>query len=186
MVVTFFYMGKSILPKRGFGYLIPRSIPYEQNPENALGVSFDSDIIPGLDSATGTKVTVMLGGHWWNNREKSKLPSEEEGVEMARRVLKRHLGIGRKPDVARATLCLDCIPQYNVGHREMLQKAHEELMSTYYGRLAVAGSSYTGVSVPDCVRSAFEIAARTLGDKGNHGLTGLEQFAREETWVWRI
>jgi len=182
MVVTFFYMGKSVLPKRGFGYLIPRSIPFEQNPENALGVSFDSDIIPKLDSVGGTKVTVMLGGHWWNHLEKSQLPSEEEGLEMGRRVLARHLGIKRKPDIARATLCLDCIPQYNIGHREMLQKAHDELKSAYYGRLAVAGSSYTGVSVPDCVRSAFEIATGILGDKGN-GLTGLERFARKEVWM---
>src|SRR5436190_23895144 len=89
MVVTFFYMENSILPKRGFGYLIPRSIPYGQNPENALGVSFDSDIMPELDSAAGTKVTVMLGGHWWNHIEKSQLPSEEEGLEMGRRILER-------------------------------------------------------------------------------------------------
>ena len=62
---------------QGFGYLIPQSVPFELNPERALGVIFDSDISPDLHSTVpaeklGTRLTVMMGGHWWD--EWSELP----------------------------------------------------------------------------------------------------------------
>jgi oxygen-dependent protoporphyrinogen oxidase len=116
MVVNLYYRNPDLIPPttRGFGYLIPRSVPLDENPERALGVLFSSEtsgrpgtLVPqgmsatrpmdeeeprkgfaqelesdqGQDTAPGTKLTVMLGGRWWDGWEASDLPSEEQGIE---------------------------------------------------------------------------------------------------------
>ena len=159
MVVNQFYSDPNLLPYRGFGYLLPRSVPLEQNPERALGVIFGSETStsdhrivgslefkmggaergrpkpediakaiafaeeqakmtpnPSQDTARGTKLTVMLGGHWWDGWDpKSDLPDEESAIEMARAVVKRHLGITDMPVVAKARLARNAIPAVSSG-----------------------------------------------------------------------
>ncbi|OQN99839.1 hypothetical protein B0A48_14609 [Cryoendolithus antarcticus] len=214
------YFRESDLHPPGFGYLIPRATPFEQNPERALGVVFDTAYAPSYmdtDSATwhtadmevlkaqreagrminvndfgwynfpekpvvqdtvpnrGTKLTVMLGGHWWNDWP--AYPDEKEGVAMARSILKRHLNITQEPEAYQVNLQKDCIPQYTVGHDARLMKAHNELWKSYQGRLRVAGSWIQGVGVNDCLRSAYDVV-KGLRD-GRDG-TGLEQIGRDE------
>lgn len=170
MVVNLFYSDPSILPVHGFGYLIPRSVPFEQNPERALGVVFDSDATIGLDDIPGTKVTVMLGGHWWDDWD--AFPDEHEGAKIAKAVLRRHLRIFAEPDAIRTSLQQNCIPQYTVGHQDRLQEG-SHLLEKFQGRLRVAGNSYTGVGLNDCVRSAREVV-RGLFDKEDK--SGLQWF----------
>lgn len=153
----------------GFGYLIPNSVPFAQNPERALGVIFDSDISPDLWNSVpdaggevGTKLTVMMGGHWWDGW--AEFPSSEEGEEMARAVLKRHLGITETPVLCHATLQRDCIPQYHVGHSKRMAEGHEALSAAFGDRLRVAGAWYTGVGVNDCLRAAFDVVAGLAAD----------------------
>lgn len=186
MVVNLFFTNPDVLPVHGFGYLIPRSVPFEQNPECALGVVFDSDAVDDQDSAPGTKVTVMIGGHWWDGND--TYPTEAQGVEMAKSILKRHLGITEEPAKVLASLQKDCIPQYTVGHEERMKTAHDELMSGFGGRLAVAGNSYTGVGVNDCVRGARDVVIRLkdslgVGSEGGLAVTGLETFLYERKYV---
>ncbi|KUJ23957.1 Protoporphyrinogen oxidase [Mollisia scopiformis] len=171
MVVNLYYTDPTILPEQGFGYLIPRSIPYAQNPECALGVVFDSDAIQGQDTAPGTKVTVMMGGHWWDGFD--AYPDEDEGAAMAMSVLKRHLNIDVPPALIRVSLQKDCIPQYTVGHDARMRKGHEEVKDVFKGKLAVAGNSYTGVGMNDCVRAARDVV---VGIKKGESPTGLEGF----------
>lgn len=178
MVVNLYFEDPDILPERGFGYLIPRSIPFEQNPECALGVVFDSDATVGQDTAPGTKVTVMLGGHWWDGM--SSYPDEEEGAHMARSVLHRHLKISKQPKKMNVSLQRDCIPQYTVGHEARMKKTHDELKGVYDGKLHVAGNSYTGVGLNDCVRAARDVAMRI---KNEEHFTGLEEFTVPKAWA---
>jgi oxygen-dependent protoporphyrinogen oxidase len=182
---------KSIPHLQGFGYLLPRTLPFAQNPERALGVIFDSDISPDLHSTVspsseGTRLTVMLGGHWWDGW--TSFPDEAEAEEMALNVLARHLGIVEEPVAVRATLQQDCIPQYTVGHTARMSEAHTGLLEHFAGKLRVAGSWYSGVGVNDCLRSAFEVVqglAKDIkhGEQGRNadgereGRTGLEKFA---------
>ncbi|MCJ1357440.1 MAG: oxygen-dependent protoporphyrinogen oxidase [Icmadophila ericetorum] len=181
LVVNLFYSNPSLLSVRGFGYLLPRSIPFEQNPERALGVVFDSDATIGQDTGpAGTKITVMLGGHWWDGW--NSYPDEEEGAAMAKAVLARHLKITSEPQAIRVALQRNCIPQYTVGHHERMGKAHEELKWNYHGRLRVAGNSYTGVGLNDCVRAARDVVRGLIGGK-NGDETGLERFVEKEKWV---
>ncbi|KAK0526914.1 hypothetical protein OC842_005035 [Tilletia horrida] len=221
-----------LLPVEGFGFLIPRSTP--NNADGILGVVFDSDTFPEQDRAAAlghtadevgrspsegpstkrfkhakadtTKLTVMLGGHWFDKARQqqqsgtasaSAFPDEADLRARALRSLRTHLGLPNEvlthPDTrVIVRLQRDCIPQYVVGHVQRMKAIHHTLLSSsagagasdLAGKLVLAGASYTGVSVNDCVaggdRVARAIAAEELG--GAEGvcaqpLTGLEMYA---------
>ena len=285
MVVNLYYDSEKLIPEQyaGFGYLIPRSVALEQNPERALGVLFGSmssgprgpgvqqgslqpseemmkkrrdsirnirehytkespnrpkhlqemrskidslhdekpsflyektladeeyatvnverqqkaledcadtlinypspSPLQGQDTARGTKITVMLGGHWWNGWGDSDFPDEQEGIEMAKRVLLRHLKISEQPAVAKARLQRDCIPQYPVGYRDHMAKIHKDLLiDPFKGRVKLAGPWWQGaVGVNDCIRKARETAFAIQHKWDDR--TGLEDFVGKEKWL---
>lgn len=207
------------LHEPGFGYLIPQGTPFENNPERALGVVFDTAYAPSPHDVEtvsrtvnvealrnvresgrminlndfawynmpetpnlqdhvqkrGTKVTVMLGGHWWDGWP--SFPDEKEGVAMARSVLERHLGIKEEPEASLVNLEKDCIPQYTVGHEQRLKQAHSRISREYNGRLRVAGNWMSGVGVNDCLRSAYEVAKNLSKDTTATGLELIGEVA---------
>lgn len=189
MTVNFYFRTPDLHPP-GFGYLIPLATSIDQNPERALGVVFDTsysasspddpDIIGPMQdtvSKRGTKLTVMLGGHYWDGW--SAYPTEEEGLQMAKSVLRRHLNIKEEPAASAVNLAKDCIPQYTVGYEDKLKNVHSELLDRFSGRLRVAGNWIRGVGVNDCLRSAWEVA-RELRDERK---TGLEAAVEDKQWV---
>ena len=171
-VVNLAFTADYRLPVTGFGYLIPRSVDPTQNPHQALGVVFDSDMFdsPGQP----TRLTVMLGGHYWDGR--TSVPSEDELLEAALDTLVRHgiIPSGLAPVASRVSIQRDCIPQYAIGHVQRMRRLHTRLRDDFDGRLAVVGSSYSGVGVNDCVRSSWNVARRIAQ---NQSCTGLEQYA---------
>ena len=173
----------------GFGYLIPLATPLEQNPERALGVVFDTSYSSDFGSETdtqdmygphqdtvssrGTKLTVMLGGHYWSDW--SGFPTEDEGLDMAKSLLRRHLGITEEPAAFAVNLQKDCIPQYTVGHEKRVRSTHQKLLDDYSGKLRIASNWARGVGVNDCLRSAWDIAQELdVEDK-----TGLEAVVED-------
>ncbi|KAK5131157.1 hypothetical protein LTR08_001243 [Meristemomyces frigidus] len=219
MTVNLYFRTPDLHPP-GFGYVIPQATPFENNPERALGVVFDTAYSPGpqdVDLANwqitdseqlkqardqgqlinvndfawynmpdrpnmqdqvekrGTKLTVMLGGHWWNDWP--SFPDEKEGLAMARSVVQRHLGITEEPEVWQVNMQKDCIPQYTVGHEQRLKSAHNNIWREYKGRLRVAGNWMAGVGVNDCLRSAYDVAG---GLKEGRDGTGLEHIGTTE------
>lgn len=178
MVVNLFFSNPALLPVHGFGYLLPRSLPFILNPERALGVVFDTDATVGQDSIPGTKLTVMLGGHWWDDWD--SYPDEEEGASMAKAIIARHLGITEQPQAVHVGLQKDCIPQYTVGHDDRMQRAHHLLEQEFDGRLRVAGNSYTGVGLNDCVRAAKDVVQGLITGEQK---TGLDNYAEGVAWA---
>ena len=177
MVVNLFYRSTSLVPVKGFGYLIPRSVPYENNPECALGVIFGSDSSIGQDTAEGTKLTVMMGGHWWDGIPVSELPDSQSAIQMARNVLERHLGITAEPLISSAKLQLSAIPQYTIGHNARLKEIHSALTKgAYKGKVKVLGSWYTGVGVNDCITAA-RLAAFGIRQGFDQDCSGVESVA---------
>ncbi|GME33095.1 Protoporphyrinogen oxidase [Neofusicoccum parvum] len=173
MVVTLCYQKSRLnCPYHGFGYLVPPSVPRSLNPEQAIGVVFDSDALAGQDSSSGTKITVIIGGGYWAGLK--EYPSKEEGTAMAKRVLERHLGLRDEPVAAVATLQRDAIPQYEVGYFERMKELRQELLTRFGGRVRVAGKCYAGIGVHDCIFSGRMVAERL----DEEGLTGLEQFEK--------
>lgn len=247
MVVNLYYKSPSLPIPSGFGYLIPRTLPMDQNPERALGVLFASEasgpkgdkvmseptlsseylsklmremrdasgkaqstyepdkskvaaeslneqlkILPeqptfetiqiGQDTASGTKLAVILGGHWWEGWSESDMPSEEDGIRMAKSVIARHLNVTEEPLVAKARLQKDCIPQYQVGYRDHMGKIHRELLQAFDGRLKVMGTWWQGgVGVNDCIKAAQETSMRIR--LGANDETGLERFTQPPKFV---
>ena len=178
MVVNLFFSNPTLLPVHGFGYLLPRSIPFTQNPERALGVVFDTDATVGQDSIPGTKLTVMLGGHWWDGWD--SYPDEEEGARMAKSIIARHLGITEEPQAVHVGLQKECIPQYTVGHDRRMQQAHRLLEQEFNGKLRVAGNSYTGVGLNDCVRAARDVVQGLVTGEQK---TGLDDYVQGLVWA---
>ncbi|RMZ91540.1 hypothetical protein DV736_g1223, partial [Chaetothyriales sp. CBS 134916] len=156
----------------------------EEQPDFDPNNNFDETRI-GQDTATGTKLTVMLGGHWWDTWDDSDLPTEAEGVARAKSLLARHLHITDEPEVAKARLQRNCIPQYPLGYRDFMATVHKDVLAPttgkFEGRLKVAGAWWQGgVGVNDCIRKAFEtvVALRERWDD----CTGLEEYVGNEKW----
>ncbi|KAL2126886.1 hypothetical protein VTI74DRAFT_11662 [Chaetomium olivicolor] len=189
-------------PHNGFGYLLPQALAHDQNPECVLGVIFDSDreftlpvassetINRGADTIHGTKLTVMLGGHYWDELPPSFLPSQEEAVELAKTAVARHLNLPLELTqhvVASTKLCRDCIPQPLVGHAGRMRAAHGEIEWGFKGRLAVAGQSYQKPGVLSMLRAALDIARHVADPQAEScwsvGETGLERFTRQPEYM---
>ncbi|KAH6996614.1 hypothetical protein BKA56DRAFT_609848 [Ilyonectria sp. MPI-CAGE-AT-0026] len=175
MTVNLWFPQEDIKPP-GTGYLIPRTVPPEANPEHALGVFFDSDIqTRGPDEPAGTKLFVLMGGHYYDQPGVST-PSEAEAILQARAVLERHLGIPLDaPCHAVSRLAKQCIPQHYVGHQGRMRAAHAELRKAYKGRLAVAGGSYTRIGAVAALRAGYDAATSVVGEDWLT-TTGLEVF----------
>ncbi|KAL6833285.1 hypothetical protein J3E69DRAFT_323604 [Trichoderma sp. SZMC 28015] len=179
MTVNIWYPQTNLKPP-GFGYLIPLSVPPEQNPERALGVFFDSDVgVRGPGEPAGTKLFVLMGGHYYDTKKEHgptvRVPSEEEAIQQAKAVLERHLGIPQStPCFAMARLASECIPQYNRGHQDTMAAADQELHDSFKGRLAVAGGSYTKIGAMGALRNGYDIANTVARE--NWLTTGLEQL----------
>lgn len=75
------------------------------------------------------------------------------------RDLTRFLGITGEPIYAQVALPKSGLPKYTVGHQERVERILR-CLSQHLG-LAIAGNSYHGVGIPDCVASA-EAAARQI------------------------
>ncbi|KAF2155060.1 Protoporphyrinogen oxidase [Myriangium duriaei CBS 260.36] len=183
MTVNLYYNTPNMHPP-GFGYLIPLATPFEQNPENALGVVFDDSYSPdgratssGFNDPVqdqvrirGTKMTVMLGGHYWKHW--SSFPNEKEGLAMAKEVVKRHLSITEEPIVSAVNLQANCIPRYAVGHHDRITQTHDWLFTRFSGKVKVAGSWIDGVGVNDCLRSAWH-AVNVFNDMSSTALNSV-------------
>ncbi|UTT90370.1 hypothetical protein NDA17_005684 [Ustilago hordei] len=179
---------KPLVPVEGFGYLIPRTTP--GNEDGILGVVFDSDAIPDQDSADTAsrpiKLTVMMGGSHWSNL--SAFPSEEDMKKRAIRAVSNHLGLDAalledaSKVTVKATMQKDCIPWYLVGHPVRMAQLHKALErdETLADKLTLVGASYTGVSLNDCVAYATEAVEQIVTAELNGGdkiVTGLRSFA---------
>ncbi|OQE23186.1 hypothetical protein PENSTE_c009G06841 [Penicillium steckii] len=189
MVVNLYYPDPDLLPVKGFGYLIPRSIPASENPECGLGVIFGTEsaygsklagskhVGPGeddhqwasepasQDTVDGTKLTVMMGGHYWDHYKPSDYPDHETAVRMACSMLERHLGITAKPTVTRSRLQRDAIPQYTVGHLDRVYELSKTVKRDFDQKLVLAGNWYNGVGVGDCIKQGLMAATYGVGFK---------------------
>lgn len=178
MVINLYYPDLDPENYNAFGYLIPRSIPYDQNPECGLGVIFSSATSTGLaisddpttplakqDSVGGTKFTVMLGGHYWDDWKDTDYPDHDTSVKMARAILERHLYITKAPSITRTHLQKNAIPQYTVGHNRRMYELSDTVKKDFNRRLTLAGNWYNGVGVNDCIRQGFLAASFGTGSR---------------------
>lgn len=130
---------------KGFGHLIPSS-----EREKVLGVIWDSSIFPEQNPVSQTRLAVMIGGSRMGD---FATYSEEDFTDMALDAVKRQLRIEEKPDRVHVKIYKDVIPQYFVGHGEW-RSSIEEMLKKLTPRMFLAGNSFYGVSINDCVARA--------------------------------
>jgi oxygen-dependent protoporphyrinogen oxidase len=142
----------------GFGFLVPRSEGHRM-----LAATFVHNKFPHRAPENRALVRCFLGGA---RDEQILQSSEEEILEIVRRELRQIIGtaLETEPLFARVYKWKSAMAQYSVGHLERLQRI-EALRQKLPG-LALAGNGYSGIGVPDCVRSGAEAASKILAEMG--------------------
>lgn len=82
---------------------------------------------------------------------------DDELIDIIRCDLASITGINAEPSFARVYRWHDGMPQYHVGHADLVHRIETEL-SALPG-LSVVGAAYHGVGIPDCITSATAAAA---------------------------
>jgi oxygen-dependent protoporphyrinogen oxidase len=139
-------------PLDGFGFLIPRS-----EGLRSLGVLWDSSIYPGRASSGQVLLRVMMGGA--TDPAVVELP-DEDLLLLARRELRRTMGFDLQPGFVRIFRHRTGIPQYTLGHLDRLSQIDARLR--LHPGMYVAGSSYRGVGINNCIVEAQTLSTRIL------------------------
>jgi oxygen-dependent protoporphyrinogen oxidase len=138
----------------GFGFLVPRS-----EGTRMLAATFVHNKFPHRAPADRALIRCFLGG----SRDEAVLDlSGEEIVNITRGELRKILGLVAEPLFARVYKWKSAMAQYAVGHLERLQRI--EAFRRGFPGLALAGNGFSGIGVPDCVRSGTEAANELLKD----------------------
>jgi oxygen-dependent protoporphyrinogen oxidase len=142
----------------GFGFLVPRSEGHRM-----LAATFVHNKFPHRAPEDRALVRCFLGGA---RDEQILQTSEEEILEIVRGELRQIIGIAldAEPLFARVYKWKSSMAQYSVGHLERLQRI--EALGQKLPGLALAGNGYSGIGVPDCVRSGAEAASKILAEMG--------------------
>jgi len=133
----------------GYGYVIPR-----REGRKALACTWTSTKFPHRAPEGYALIRVFVG------RAGQDIPwDEHELIELAKEELKLTLGVTAEPILSRAFLWDKAMPQYNLGHPEKLKQIDAALEK--YPNLALAGSGYRGIGIPDCIHSG-ELAVEKI------------------------
>ncbi|HNY29775.1 MAG TPA: protoporphyrinogen oxidase [Fibrobacteria bacterium] len=138
-------------PLDGFGFLVPRL-----ERRKILGTLFTSSLWKDAAPAGHVLLRTMVGGG--RNPELAGLP-EDEMAEMVRHELSELLGARGQPVFTHVKRYVRGIPQYPVGHREVVERLRRDLSPL---DLFIAGNAWDGIGVNDCVAASKERAAKIL------------------------
>lgn len=134
----------------GYGYVIPRS-----KGRKALACTWTSTKFPHRAPEGYALIRVFVG------RAGQDIPwDENELLDVAKEELKLTLGITAEPLVSRVFLWDKAMPQYNLGHPEILKRIDTALEK--HPGLALAGNGYRGIGIPDCIHSGELAVERIL------------------------
>lgn len=149
---------RAAFPKEldGFGFLIPRGEERKLTAGTYVSTKFPGRVPPEL-----VMIRCFIGGA---GKEGDAELDEAALCRNARAELRDVLGLGEAhPLWARAARWPKSNPQYVVGHGLRLKRIESCLQS--HPGLILAGASYKGVGIPDCIRSgrlAAQAALRAL------------------------
>lgn len=87
--------------------------------------------------------------------------SDEEITDIVLKDLKRTMKIKKQPEFTVVTRWRNIMPQYTVGHTARIEKVRRSAADQLPG-VFLAGSSYEGVGVPDCIEQGEKAVAEVL------------------------
>lgn len=136
----------------GFGFVVPVS-----ENRTILAASVISNKFKGRASDDCVAVRAFVGGVL--QPEKLKL-SDADLIKLVRADLEYYLGVKSQPLKELVTRFPASMPQYNLGHAARVQ----EIMSDVRNMpgIYLAGNSYSGVGIPDCISSGNRAAAAVI------------------------
>ena len=147
---------QSDLPKPldGYGYVIPR-----REGRKALAGTWTSTKFPHRAPDGYALIRVFVG------RAGQDIPwDENELLELAKEEVILTSGITAEPIVSRVFMWDKAMPQYNLGHPEILKRIDAALDD--YPSLALAGNGYRGIGIPDCIHSGELAVNKILESRG--------------------
>ena len=86
---------------------------------------------------------------------------DDKLIALARKELGELIGAEGQPDLCRITRWEGAMPQYHLGHLDLVKQI-ESRVAELPG-LELAGNAYRGVGVPQCIHSGEQAAQRVLG-----------------------
>ncbi len=132
----------------GFGFLVPRS-----EGKKLLAATFVHNKFPHRAPDDRALLRCFFAGR--NAEDVWSLP-DYQIIGVVRNELQQILGLRAEPLFARVYKWKSAMAQYGVGHLERLDRM-ERLRQQLPG-LALAGNAYSGIGVPDCVRTGRDAA----------------------------
>jgi len=142
-------------PLDGFGFLIPRG-----ERRKILGALWDSSVFPNRAPEGKALIRAMVGGV--RSPELAALPPRDL-IELTRGEVAATMGIRAEPVLARAFFHEKGIPQYLVGHGNILDRIDARLAAQ--PGIFLSNNAYRGIALNDCVlqsRLAAERLAKSL------------------------
>jgi oxygen-dependent protoporphyrinogen oxidase len=139
-------------PLDGFGFVVPAI-----EGRRIIAGSMASVKFPGRAPEGKVLLRVFVGGAL--QPELNELGSDE-----LRRIVIQELteliGLSGEPQFCDIVRWLGMMPQYHVGHLELVSQIEERVAKL--PRFALAGNSYRGVGIPFCIRSGEQAAEKVL------------------------
>lgn len=87
--------------------------------------------------------------------------SDDDIVDIVLNDLKRAMNLSEQPKFTTVTRWQNVMPQYSVGHQQRIRnvrtQAEQELPGVF-----IAGSSFEGVGIPDCIAQSEEMVMKTV------------------------
>jgi oxygen-dependent protoporphyrinogen oxidase len=136
----------------GFGFLIPAV-----ERRSILGTIWSSALFPGRAPDGYEALTTFVGG---SRQPELAGQTDERMIESVVRELSQIMGVRGAPVFARVTRWQRAIPQYVLGHLELMAKVGR--LEHRVPGLFVSGNFRGGISVGDCVISSERIAAQVI------------------------
>lgn len=143
--------------KEGTGYLVSRTHDYRTTACTWVHKKWPHMVPDGKMLLRG--FIGKAGENWIETK------SDQELIDMVLADYKEMMGLTEPPLFAEVSRMPHAMPQYDVGHLERLATFKKNLAMNY-PRVHVAGMSYDGVGIPDCIRQARN-AAEQMAEEVN-------------------
>lgn len=141
-------------PLDGFGFIIPKT-----EGRRITACTWSSTKFDYRAPQDHQLVRCFIGGP---GREEMVDLDDEALLQVVRDDLAEIMDLRAHPDLVRIFRWHKVNPQYDLDHLERVNQMRAD--AKVHGGLFLAGSSYDGVGVPDCVRQAEEAVDGALGD----------------------
>lgn len=161
-------------PLDGFGFVVPAI-----EKRTIMACSFASVKFPGRCPREKAVLRIFVGGAL----QPEIYDFTDEQIEcLMWEDLHTYLGLNSVPLLSLITRYPRSMPQYNVGHLDLVKELRAKLEP--FPGVALAGNAYDGVGIPDCIRSgetAAKMVVETLKNRPASAATQEPQQQEQES-----